>query len=207
MPDSQDFAITYYNAARAEILQRLGLREQVLLAGIAAFGLVAGAAFANGSWRGLIGLLPPLSFGFTVMFFRHHYVITELSHYLNNELQDPLHVRKSSAPMPFHWDEWLAYGRGKSRTLPRHRLLVILSFELFGGCLLLWIPALMAFIYGVVSHEVGTAYLWLDFFILIVTLLPYAAEADRLRRDVNSNPLIDFLVVHTGPDAGAIDPP
>lgn len=35
-------AISYYNAARAEILQRLALREQVLLAYLAVVGVLAG---------------------------------------------------------------------------------------------------------------------------------------------------------------------
>jgi hypothetical protein len=46
MPDSlNESAIAFYNAARAEIVQRLSLREQVLLAYLATWGVIAGLAF------------------------------------------------------------------------------------------------------------------------------------------------------------------
>lgn len=88
MPDSHDLSKTYFAAARAEVLQRMAVREQVLLAGVTAFGVISGLALSNNERRDLLGMCPFLSFAFAVLFFRLHFLMAHLAQYIHSEL-DP----------------------------------------------------------------------------------------------------------------------
>ena len=183
MPDPHDLAKTYYNAARAEVLQRISLREQVLLAGVTAFGVIAGLA-VSGKSPALLNIGPVVSLAFTVLFFRHHILMHDLGRYIKEHLSQSLAVSATpadgEAPMPLHWDAWLATpGRGRraSRTA---KLRVILLFELFGAWLLLWAPGLGALLALILSRHINTELIWFDGACLLLSILPYLSEATGL---------------------------
>src|ERR1035438_2203566 len=112
MTEAHELAKVYYAAARAEILQRLALREQVLLAGVAAFGAIAGLAL-SGKMANLnvVVLFPLLSFAFSIVLFRHHFLMKSLGEYIVTVLGP--HLREGDeegtdkTAMPPHWDAWL----------------------------------------------------------------------------------------------------
>ena len=54
---------------------RMAVREQVLLAGVTAFGVISGLALSNNERRDLLGMCPFLSFAFAVLFFRLHFLM------------------------------------------------------------------------------------------------------------------------------------
>jgi hypothetical protein len=116
MLDANDLAKTYFVAARDEIIERLELREQVLLAGVTAFGVIGGLV-VSGKVPGLLTLFPLLSLAFTLVFFRHHFLITDLANYIDAELGPPLGLPKVESPdsekMPLHWDAWLLAPKGR----------------------------------------------------------------------------------------------
>jgi hypothetical protein len=146
MPDPHDLAKTYYNAARAEIVQRLALREQVLLAGVTTYGVIAGLALKNTAPDGdLLALLPLLSFGFTFVFFRHQWVMSAIADYIHEGLSPYLGIGKAEGPqeppVPMHWDAC-----NKDSREPRLRLGRILVVELTVAWLLLWCPGVAGLI-------------------------------------------------------------
>ena len=151
MPDAHELAKVYYSAARAEILQRLALREQVLLAGAAAFGVIGGLAFANHREnQNLLCLVPFLSLAFTVVLFRHHWLIADLGNYINRELAPPLGIgarnEVEEALLPLHWDAWLFGPMGRHVRAPRRKLRTILIIEWLGALFLLLGPGVAGFI-------------------------------------------------------------
>ena len=83
----------FYNAARAEVVQRLTLREQVLLASLATSAAIATFAFRSSPSSfdpDLLLLIPVLSGLFVVAFFRHDWVIRRLGTYLEKDLRETL---------------------------------------------------------------------------------------------------------------------
>lgn len=178
--EARELPTAYYNAARGEILARLQLREEVLIAGAAAFGVVGGWALNN--QRGetvLFSLFPFLSFAFTLVFFRHHFLIAYLSNYINVELASPLGTEQQpgSSPslMPLHWDIWLRRGTGRNTTAPKGKLRTILSFEMFGAWLLLWGPGMAGLISA--AKQIGCSMVWIDSIVLFLALAFYLWEA------------------------------
>jgi hypothetical protein len=179
-----ELARAYFSAARSEVTQRLALREQVLLAGFATFGVVGGLAFSNHKEQ-LLGLFPGLSIAFSLLLFRHHWLITDLSNYINFELTPFLAPETqndtSKVLIPHHWDSWLLSGRGTHRAPPKRELRNILTFELFGAWILIWGPGLGGLIF--VLHGFfnwSDPIVWIDIVLLALSLVPYALEANHL---------------------------
>ena len=191
MPDPHEAAKVYFSAARAEILQRLALREQVLLAGVATFGVVGGVALtANAPF--LLHIFPLLSIAFTLVLFRHHWLITDLSNYVNFELSPSLGIEKKGTlpeadPMPLHWDAWLQSSSGRHFQAPKRTLRNILSFELSVSWLLLWGPGLAGLILFLVRRYQATGtinwcdpFLWVDAVLLALAIVPFVQQAWQL---------------------------
>ena len=179
-----ELARVYFSAARSEVTQRLALREQVLLAGFATFGVVGGLAFSNHKEQ-LLSLFPVLSIAFSLLLFRHHWLITDLSNYINFELTPSLMPETQNATdnvvVPHHWDSWLQSGSGSHRPPPKRELRNILTFELFGAWLLIWSPGLAGLIF--VMHGFfswSDPIVWIDIALLTLSLVPYALEANHL---------------------------
>jgi len=98
-----ELAQCFYGAARAEILQRLSLREQTFLAWITAVGVVVGFAVKNAPPNlMLLQIVPVLSLLFGVAVYRHHTLIDYLATHINQELA--AHLRQSDDSAPRHWD-------------------------------------------------------------------------------------------------------
>jgi len=82
-PDENARVVAFYNAARAEVIQRLSLCEQVLLAYLTVSGVVAGVANRTGTLepRALI-IVPMLAFPFVLALLRHDESIHRLGQYI-----------------------------------------------------------------------------------------------------------------------------
>jgi len=188
--DAHDLAKVYYNAARAEILQRLALREQVLLAGVTTFGVVAGLAANNPAHsQQMIAFFPLLSLLFTAALFRHHLLIADLGNYINVELGPDLGIDSKPQPgapapaMPLHWDAWLSHPHGRNSPPPKRNLRTILFFEFFSSLALLWGPGLAATIWR--AFSLGAAFhcdliFWINTLLLLAATPWYWADFKRL---------------------------
>ncbi len=176
MAEALELAKAYYAAARAEVVQRVALREQVLLAGVTAFGVLTGLSLGNATAKPeLLPLFPALSFAFTLLFFRHQYIMGTMGRYIIGEigpsLKPPHAAGATKEKWPVHWDEWILVGQGPHSKAPKRRLRVILSTEMFGACLLLWGPGLGA--YCLEFGHASRAILWTDGALLAIAILPY----------------------------------
>jgi len=145
-------ALQYYNAARAEILQRLALREQVLLAFLTAIGVMAsliGHASEPAGPQGLLRLVlygvPWLSLAFTMAIRRHNFIIRQLGKYVHDELgavlcQPLTDSDADDANKIRHWDN--------SRTLLGGTLQRFISREIKSDACFLLIPGICSVIYA-----------------------------------------------------------
>ena len=103
--DSKQTALAFYNAARAETVERLALREQVLLAYLATSGVIAGIAFKETkSDPNILLLISVLSLPFTLAFLRHDWIINQLSHYVARDLRAILRIQTGADEYVFDWD-------------------------------------------------------------------------------------------------------
>jgi hypothetical protein len=127
--------IAFYNAARAEVVQRLGLREQVLLASLATSGVVAGIAYKNSPspFPSTLLLIAVLSGPFSLAFIRHEWIAGKLGSYIVNDLR-PLMINLSDGTAMVDWDGSRALHRG---------LVVQLFLEKILFCTLLIGPSLV----------------------------------------------------------------
>ncbi|MGA3161195.1 MAG: hypothetical protein ABSC77_08245 [Terracidiphilus sp.] len=182
MPDAHELAKTYYNAARAEILGRLALREQVLLAAVTAFGVIGGLGLSNHMENeNLLALFPFLSLAFTVVLFRHHWLIADLGNYIAVELDPSLQPADIEEPlgerMPYHWNAWLRLGHGRFGQASRRKLRAILIGELLGTWLLIWGPGMAGLILSFNGmYQVHRSIIWIDIALLLIALLPFVRE-------------------------------
>jgi hypothetical protein len=121
IPAHQELAIAFYNAARAEVVQRLALREQTFLAWIGTTGVILGfaATAANNASTNhagthhffeplLVAMIPILSLPLSLAFYRHQLIIRYLSDYLRGDLRKFLREDQKDAPR--HWDNSSALG-------------------------------------------------------------------------------------------------
>lgn len=184
MPDAHELAKIYYSAARAEILQRLALREQVLLAGVTTFGVLGGLALSN-HMENLLCRFPLLSLAFTIVLFRHHWLIADLGKYITDELDPSLGLEQVGGPaeahMPLHWNAWLRLGRGRFGQTSRTKLRTILAGELGGIWLLLWGPGLAGLVLSFNKlYQVHRPVVWIDIALLLFAIVPFVPQAIRL---------------------------
>ena len=106
MPVDRPTVIAFYNAARAEIVQRLALREQVVLASLTASGVIAGFALkASGTPEKdpLLLLIPLLTGPFTLAFARHMWLIRHLGVYIAQLRPDLETITVANLPL-LDWD-------------------------------------------------------------------------------------------------------
>lgn len=85
-------AIAYYNAARAEVVQRLTLREQTLTTFLTVSGVIAGIAYRAPATPqfALLLLIPIVSIPFVLMFVLHDGSIRRIGYYTRQELRPVL---------------------------------------------------------------------------------------------------------------------
>jgi hypothetical protein len=98
--DDTAIRIAFYNAARAEVVQRITLREQVLFGAVAAYGVICVVALrASEPVPDLILLIPGLAGIFTLVLSRHDRIIQMLGAYVGSAYFDPLRT-----PARADWD-------------------------------------------------------------------------------------------------------
>jgi len=100
-PDDAQLTLAFYNSARAEIVQRLTLRETTLLAWVTTVGVILGLAAKEPE---LFKVVPLLCLPFAWVVHRHDRIISYISHYRFEQLDPKLRQNDPLAPM--HWDRW-----------------------------------------------------------------------------------------------------
>jgi len=142
-PDSTALAIAFYTAARAEVVQRIVLRDTTMLAWITTSGVLLGLAVKDSSENSEMRLriaefLPALSFAFGLAVYRHTYIMELISQYFSSHLNVFLHQDKGIELIPRHWDNSFSL---------RTRIRIYLSMELFAYFLLMTSPAIVCIHY------------------------------------------------------------
>jgi hypothetical protein len=107
--EDQTLALAFYSAARAEILQRLSMRETTFLAWITTAGLILGWGIQQPSTGAsqvfILELVPTLALAFGFALYRHSIIIRKLGKHIQDDLNPYLNQSRypdvSSLP---HWD-------------------------------------------------------------------------------------------------------
>ena len=125
LPDNAALTLAFYSAARAEAVQRIVMRENIILAWMTLSSALVGLWVTNDKFRiGVAEVLPVVSLAFAMLAYRHTMVMGMLGTYLTRDLRDALRQRQESAPR--HWDSSCALSEGGTRYL----VLEILSYTL-----------------------------------------------------------------------------
>lgn len=107
-PGAQDqtLALAFYSAARAEILQRLSMRETTFLAWITTAGLILGWGIqqppTGSSQVFILELVPTLALAFGFALYRHSIIIRKLGKHIQDDLNP--YLSQSRHPELPHWD-------------------------------------------------------------------------------------------------------
>jgi len=157
----RSLALEYYRAARAEAVQRLALREQVLLASLTVSGVLAGFAFKSNSSesdRWLLILIAFIVLPFTVALVRHDHISALLDEYIRLELnpfldlpQEVTHnsgVQEDRHKAPRHWDFSLYLGEELGRFLRVEKVVHIALLCLPAVAALVALPFILHGIHG-----------------------------------------------------------
>jgi hypothetical protein len=83
-------ATNYYRAVRDELVERVKLRDQVLLVYLGFVGAVLGASLTKDSWREIGLILPFLGLGCAILVSQHNAVIGALIRFINEDLKRKL---------------------------------------------------------------------------------------------------------------------
>jgi hypothetical protein len=95
----------YYNAVRAEILQRQMIRESTLTLFLGASATLAGVAFTGeGSRRWLLFFVPLLGLGASCVYLQHTTATRALWRYLADDFKRETTRILAPDPSPIHWD-------------------------------------------------------------------------------------------------------
>src|ERR671921_197773 len=102
---SSAFIIAYYNAARADMMQRLILRESMLTVFLVAVAALTSVAFSGGSTqRYAFFAIPVLGFGVSASYVHHVTAVRALWTYLATEYQQDLEACLGNSILPRHFD-------------------------------------------------------------------------------------------------------
>jgi hypothetical protein len=112
--DDTPLIIAFYNAARAESVQRLALREQTFLAWITTLGVLIGFAVKQAPSTSilephLLALTAILCLPFSATIYRHIFITRLIFAYINQELSSALQQKNQ---LVVHWDASQALRRG-----------------------------------------------------------------------------------------------
>jgi len=130
-----DSARVYYTSARTELIERIKLRDGVLVLYLAAVGALFGIAVGGGvEKQKLLLLLPFLAFGAAVIISQHTSVIGALASYCVTELAPFLRGLAPSEDAP-QWDD--------SRALAQYQHAAV-HLRTWGHGVMIIIPAVIA---------------------------------------------------------------
>ena len=164
-PEQRTMALEFYRAARAEIVQRLATREQILLAALAFSGVIAGVVVKGDVKSSQLSLLIPYFVApFTLAHLRHTRIIEMLDDYLRFEISPVLGV-PSKEPTKEDWNKLWRYDKSPDGVRPwdesvviRQRMPKYMNSEGFVNCALLCGPALVVLLWQFFTlHNVGWA--------------------------------------------------
>jgi hypothetical protein len=129
-PDNGQLALAFYAAARAEIVQRLSMRETTLLAWITTAGVLVGWALKDGPSNdvkiAIAELLPIISLAFTFAISRHTIIIECIGTYLWEDLDGLLRQKELPKVAPCHWDRSTTLDRNAKNYLFLERITYLL---------------------------------------------------------------------------------
>jgi hypothetical protein len=117
MVTQSDAALEHYKALRAEIIERLKMRDQVLLAYLGAVAALVGFAAADANrfrtlYHPLMILMPFLALGAATCVSQHQDTITAFNEYINQDL-----LKQLSSPPPVFYDSSAAAHRHAPNSL------------------------------------------------------------------------------------------
>lgn len=98
---SGDSARRFYDSARQELIQRIHLRDNVLLVYIGVVGTIFGISFGSASAAQILLVIPYLALGAAVIVSQHNAIIGSIGIFLANEIEPFLKDLGESAPQ---WD-------------------------------------------------------------------------------------------------------
>lgn len=173
--NSDEAAGRYYDSARSELIERIGLRDNALILYLGAVGAIFGVVYGSERQPLIVLLLIPfLALGAAFIISQHHEVIGALGRYLGRELEE--HLRGDSRNPPPQWDT--------SDTLREH-FEKAMRLRLWSHLLLLLVPSAVAlllnreFLAHPSSHE--GVFWWFGAVCTGATLWPLiSAHASRL---------------------------
>ena len=90
--------LEFYKAARSELVERVKLREQVLLLYLAFVGAIASTALSQNNFREISLVLPFLGLGCAILVSQHNAVIGALIRYTTKDLHEYLFIKPCSVP-------------------------------------------------------------------------------------------------------------
>jgi hypothetical protein len=128
-PDDAQLTLAFYDSARAEIVQRLSLRETTLLAWVATVGVILGLVAKD---QGLLTVIPLLCLPFAWVVHRHDLIIGYINDYRFEQLDPKLRQNDPLAPM--HWDHWAR----REPKIRRFRLVEVVAIKLIQVPVSLW---------------------------------------------------------------------
>ena len=127
--DNRDLLVAFYNSARAELICRIGERDQALRLYATFVGAVLGVSLAQPRLYLLLVTLPYVGLAAAVIATQHHVVIGNLGEYCSEELG--VMFKRMKLPFP-QWDT----SDGLRRSTPPSMI-----FRLIADVTLIWIPS------------------------------------------------------------------
>jgi hypothetical protein len=172
-----DSARTHEETARAELIQRIQLRDNALVFFLAAVGAIIGVANALGVKFLLV--IPYLAFGVAVILGHHDVMIGLLGHYLVNELEPYYHEIGEFAPQ---WD-------GSVSLMKIHRELKHFLSRKWGYGFLVGVPCGVSLAYNIpwlIATEFDAIVAWFLGLVLTAASIFYICASDKKRHKLYS---------------------
>ena len=145
------FVIAYYNAARADMMQRLILREGMLTVFLVSVAALTSVAFAGGATqRYAFFAIPVLGFGVAASYVHHVVAVRALWTYLTTEYQQDVEACLDKSHIPRHFDISLAHSEMKYSR----------SMRFTGTVALIIVPEILATVAGAVSTGLRGPSVW-----------------------------------------------
>ncbi|EGR2232614.1 hypothetical protein HL669_14665 [Vibrio parahaemolyticus] len=112
----QELAIKFYEAARAELIVRIRLRENIIIFYVGAVATLLGVAFGNTAKSNeILFVIPVLSLAASILVSHHNSLIGALGLYCAVELKDCLNSNLDSTVV--QWDESKSLINGSSKAV------------------------------------------------------------------------------------------
>lgn len=95
---TEETARSFYESARAELIERIGHRDNVLIVYIGAVGAIYGVVLGTTASKDVLLTVPYLALGAALILSQHHAVIGQIAHYLATELHPFFRTLDSGCP-------------------------------------------------------------------------------------------------------------